>query len=107
MAMLYATEWLDGFSLATAEAMAAGVVVIATDHGSNADLIRHGWNGLLMSSGESHKPDLKQAEELLRWYLTNPSAFDDMRERAAGSVQSWDHQAREWTRAWRNLPGRS
>ena len=31
--MLYLTEWVDGFSLSTAEALAAGVLVIATAHG--------------------------------------------------------------------------
>jgi glycosyltransferase involved in cell wall biosynthesis len=104
-AMLYATEWLDGFSLATAEALAGGVIVIATDHGSNSELIRHGWNGLLISSDGSHKPNLEQAEELMRCYLADPPAFADMRTRAVASVPSWDHQAGEWERAWRNLPG--
>jgi len=98
--LLYLTEWVDGFSLSTAEALAAGVVVIATAHGANAELVRHGWNGFLVRS-ESGRPDLLQAESLARGYLANPSAFEEIRRNAAGSVATWDEQAEEWRRLWR------
>jgi len=38
----------EGFSLATIEAMASGVPVIATDCGGPSDIIKHGYNGLLV-----------------------------------------------------------
>jgi glycosyltransferase involved in cell wall biosynthesis len=98
--MLYVTSYIDGFSLATAEAMTGGVVVIATAHGSNAEFIRHGWNGLLVSSGIGNTPDLAQAEDLLRQYLTSPASYQDMRERATASVPSWQDQAKDWERVW-------
>ncbi len=99
--MLYLTEWLDGFSLATAEALAAGVVVAATNHGSNAEFIRHGWNGLLVRSNAG-QPDLEQAEVLVRSYLREPEAFEGMRANAMASVPTWDEQAAEWREVWRS-----
>src|SRR5262249_14003095 len=101
--MLYLTRIIDGFSLATAEALSAGVVVIATDHGSNAEFIRHGWNGLLVSANNDHQPDLSQGEDLLRKYLACPEQYMDMRRRAAASVPSWDEQAARWERAWSTI----
>ncbi len=99
--MLYVTDWLDGFSLATAEALAAGVLVIATAHGSNAEFVRHGWNGLLVRATDG-KPDLGQAEDLLRAYLESPASFDDLRRRAMASVPTWDEQADQWRQVWRS-----
>lgn len=99
-AMLYLTKWIDGFSLATAEALGAGVITIATRHGSQAEFIRHGWNGWLVSSNEEFQPDLSAAEKLLRAYLSDPKGFADMRRRAIESVPTWDEQASCWERIW-------
>ena len=101
--LLYLTEWVDAFSSSTAEALAAGVVVIATAHGSNAELIRHGWNGFLVRA-DGGRPDLDQAESLLRSYLAAPEAFDLMRANARASVPSWDEQAAQWRDLWRAPP---
>jgi glycosyltransferase involved in cell wall biosynthesis len=100
--MLYVTSILDAFSSATAEALAAGVIVIAAAHGSNAEFIRHGWNGFLVPSNESLVPDLAQAENLLRCYLENPKQFAAMRRRAINSVPTWDEQAAQWRQVWRS-----
>ena len=101
--LLYLTEWVDAFSSSTAEALAGGVVVIATAHGSNAELIRHGWNGLLVRSRDG-KPDLDQAESLLRRYLERPEAFDALRVNASACVPTWDEQAARWRELWRATP---
>lgn len=97
--MPYFTDWLDGFSLATAEALAAGVLVFATAHGSNAEFVRHGWNGFLIRAVDG-RPDLGQAGELMARYLQEPEAFEEIRHNARRSVQTWDEQAAEWTRVW-------
>jgi glycosyltransferase involved in cell wall biosynthesis len=98
--MLYLTEWVDGFSLSTAEAMAAGVVVIATAHGANADFVRHGWNGFLVRS-DGGRPDLAAAESIARSYLRDPKGFEPLRARAMASVPTWDEQAAAWREVWR------
>ena len=100
--MLYTTSMLDAFSSATAEALAAGVIVIATGQGSNAEFIRHGWNGFLIPGDDTARPDLDQAERLLRRYLECPERFRAMRQRAVESVPTWDEQADQWRRVWRS-----
>ena len=98
--LLYLTEWIDAFSSSTAEALAAGVVVVATAHGSNAELVRHGWNGFLVRARDG-RPDLDQAESLLRSYLAAPEAFESVRANASASVPTWDEQAAAWRELWR------
>jgi glycosyltransferase involved in cell wall biosynthesis len=99
--MLYLTEWVDGFSLSTAEALAAGVVVIGTAHGSNAEFLRHGWNGFLVRS-DGGRPDLLEAEGLARAYFRAPEAFAEVRANAMACVPTWDEQAEQWRRLWRS-----
>jgi len=100
--MLYVTGFVDAFSSATAEALAAGVIVIASAQGSNGEFIRHGWNGWLVPGGGATPPDLGQAERLLRRYLEDPRRFAAMRRRAQASVPTWDEQAAQWREAWRS-----
>lgn len=102
--MPYLSPIIDGFSSATAEAMAAGLVVFASAHGSNAELIAHGWNGFLVPMREE-KPDLEIAERLLYRYASNPYAFAGIRQQAAQSIPTWEEQARQWREVWRS-PGR-
>lgn len=97
--MLYLTHYLDGFSLATSEALASGVLVIATAHGSNAELIRHGWNGFLVGVKDG-QPDLNEAKEILGEYFAKPSSFDLIRRNATASVTTWDEQAAQWEQLW-------
>ena len=98
--LLYLTEWIDGFSLSTAEALAAGVLVIATAHGANADFVRHGWNGFLVGA-PGGRPDLAAAEEIARAYFRDPDGFAEVRANAMASVPTWDEQADAWRRVWR------
>ena len=98
--MPYLTEWVDGFSLSTAEALASGVVVIATAHGSNAELIRHGWNGFLVRS-DGGRPDLLEAQAIARAYLRAPEAFAALRVNAMASVPTWEEQADQWRQLFR------
>ncbi|MCL4764076.1 MAG: glycosyltransferase, partial [Burkholderiales bacterium] len=89
----------DGFSTAAAEAMAAGVIVFATAHGSNAEFVRHGWNGFLVRALDG-QPDLGQAEHLLASYLRAPERFEAVRANAMREVPTWDEQAAAWERTW-------
>jgi hypothetical protein len=75
------------------------VIVFVTAHGSNAEFVRHGWNGFLIRAVDG-RPDLGQAEYLMAHYLREPERFDSIRENARLSVPTWDEQAAEWVRAW-------
>ena len=68
-------------------------------HGSNAEFVRHGWNGFLVRAANG-KPDLAEGERLLVSYLRDPSSFDAVRDNAMRSVPTWDEQAAEWERVW-------
>ena len=100
--MLYVTSILDSFCPAMSEALAAGVIVIASAHGANGEFIRHGWNGFLVPSNAELVPDLARAEHLLRCYLAHPDRFSAMRLRAIRSVPTWDEQAAQWRQVWRS-----
>lgn len=93
--MPYLTGVVDGFTSVGAEAAAAGVIFMASDHGACAEFVRHGWNGLLVRV-EDGQPDLDQAEQLLCAYLTDPASFEGLRRRAAASVATWEEQAAQW-----------
>lgn len=93
--MPYLTGAVDSMTPVGSEAAAAGVVLLASDHGAYAEFVRHGWNGLLVRVQDG-QPDLDQAERLLRAYLADPAAFDPLRRRAVASVTTWEEQAVQW-----------
>ncbi|WP_347242808.1 glycosyltransferase [Thermogutta sp.] len=93
--MPYFVRWADGYSLATAEAMAAGVIVFASGHGSNAEFVRHGETGVLVPVRDG-VPDLEEAERWLERYLATPGQWLAMRKRASESVPTWQEAARQW-----------
>ncbi|MGQ9496411.1 MAG: glycosyltransferase [Thermoanaerobaculaceae bacterium] len=98
--LLYLSPVIDGFSSATAEAMAAGLIVFAAAHGSNAELIMHGQNGFLIPLNQG-LPDLDVAERLLGAYLQNPEAWNPLRVNARKHIPSWRSQAILWRQLWR------
>lgn len=46
--------WRENQSVSITEAMAAGIPVIASNMGGNAELVRHGHNGFLFESGDAN-----------------------------------------------------
>jgi len=54
----------EGFGIATAEAMACGVAVVATDVPGNADILRHSAAGMLVAPGNI-KPSVPAIAALL------------------------------------------
>lgn len=93
--MPYFVDWADGCSLATAEAMSAGVVVFASNHGSNAELVADRETGFLVPV-EAGKPNLSEAAALLELYLRQPEKFESIRLAAAKSIPTWQERAVEW-----------
>lgn len=51
-AVVVPSEWPEPFGLVVAEAMAAGAVAIATDHGAFADMVTHGRDGYRYPPGD-------------------------------------------------------
>jgi len=78
----------DGFGLVVTEALAHGLPVITTDQCGAAQLIQHGYNGLLTRAG-----DLESLMEALAHCVKERDALHAMRANALASAQ-----LRPWSR---------
>ncbi|MCK5608893.1 glycosyltransferase family 4 protein, partial [Candidatus Pacearchaeota archaeon] len=65
------------------EAMASGVIVVATDNGGTTDIIDDGKSGYLVSPGNSDK-----LERIIRTILTNPDQKRDIEKAALERVKN-------------------
>jgi glycosyltransferase involved in cell wall biosynthesis len=99
-ALLYLTTREDGFCCSLAEALAAGLIVIASDHGPNSEYIQHGRNGFLVPCDQDNRPNLEIARDILVDYLKTPARFHHIRAAAKRSVSTWAEQARAWQEVW-------
>lgn len=63
----------EGFPRTLVEAFACGVPVIASRHGSLAELVQHGHTGLLVDPSQP-----RELAEAVRWAQTNPAAMLQM-----------------------------
>lgn len=75
--LLCLSHFAESFGRTVAEAMAAGKLVIAYDHGAVPELIRHGETGFLTSKGDK----VAVARKLLE-YAAAPSAFKNISDQA-------------------------
>jgi glycosyltransferase involved in cell wall biosynthesis len=69
--------WYEAFPMTIVEAFAAGLPVIASNHGSLGGLIQHRRTGLHFAPGDS-----AALAAAVRWALDNPAALQGMRDAA-------------------------
>jgi glycosyltransferase involved in cell wall biosynthesis len=67
-------RWYENSPNVILEAQALGVPVITTDHGGTAEMVRHGFDGLLFRPG-----DAGSLENALRLLLTDPDLLAHLR----------------------------
>lgn len=72
----------EGIPMTILEAMSLGVPVIASDVGGNAEIIKHGTNGLLFASG-----DVDGLVKCLMRIVDSPDEKDSMRKNALAFVR--------------------
>jgi glycosyltransferase involved in cell wall biosynthesis len=93
------------FGIATVEAMAAGLPVIASDVGGTADIIEHGGNGFIAPAGDGHTLAVQIAtilgDDSLRASMARRS-----RELAEARFDV-DHNARETLSALKSIARRN
>lgn len=76
-ALIFPSEWYEGFPMALVEAFACGLPVISSCLGSMIDIIDEGKTGLFFEAGNAH--DLAQK---MRWAALHPEAMKCMGENA-------------------------
>lgn len=92
------TSAMEGFGLSVAEAIEAGIPVVATRVGAIPEVVREGRDGFLVDYGDV--PGITRAVKVI---LANPNAF--ARSAAAHSMSrfSWDRAARETLQVYYDL----
>ena len=73
----------EAFGLVLLEAMASGVIVVATDNGGTKDIIEHGKSGYLIPPANSER-----LVETIRTILTNPDQKLDIEKTALERVKT-------------------
>lgn len=102
--VLLLTSYWEGMPMVIAEAMAAGVPVVATDVGDIADVIQHGENGFLTRAG-----DVEAAVQAVMRLLDDQVLYQRMAESACNSLQQLaqesksEHLLATWRTVFRSL----
>ncbi len=86
----------EAFGIGVAEAMAAGCIVLASNVGALAEVIRHGYNGVLVP-GDHKAADVQH--RAARWIISfteRPNFADYIRRNAITAPLDWEAVARTW-----------
>jgi glycosyltransferase involved in cell wall biosynthesis len=75
--LIFPSEWYEGFPLVIAEAFACGLPVVASDIGSQAEIVRNGYSGLHFRVG-----NLADLREKIQWCFQNPQELFRLSENA-------------------------
>ena len=77
MLLAFPSMWFEGFPLVLVEAFARGVPVVASNHGSMAEIVTHRETGILFTPGSS-----SELAQSLRWALQHRSEMRRMQMNA-------------------------
>ena len=81
---IHLPQWEEGFGITVAEALACGLICIVNDRGAMTELVRDGYNGFVLSAGQSY--DLRQ---LFSNILLGNYDLKSMRNNAVESAQAF------------------
>lgn len=91
----------EAFGMSLLEAMAAGCIALASPVGAYPEIVRHGYNGFLIS-GDHMSPDTwETAADLVRHLVQHPEFAEYVRRNARATPFTWDTIARAWEGHWK------
>lgn len=93
----------EGFSLAIAEAMAAGCIVVASPVGANVEAIESGRSGFLLAGDHLDPATWRQAATLIHALTEAPAYAEYIRQNAKAMPWTWDRLALVWTQLWTRM----
>ncbi len=90
----------EPFGISLVEAMAAGVLPLASPVGAYPELVRHGFNGLLVDGDPNDPGTHQRAAEWIRCLLRRPGFAAYLRRNARAAPLNWDQVAEAWEEHW-------
>ena len=90
----------EPFGMVLTEAMYYGAIPVASPVGAYPEIIRHGWNGFLISGDHRSEEVRSEAAECIHRLTQQPDWADTIRRNARQIPWDWDTQARVWVDHW-------
>ncbi|MCS7313464.1 MAG: glycosyltransferase family 4 protein [Acidobacteria bacterium] len=91
---------LEPFGMVLTEAMHSGAIPVASPVGAYAEIVRHGWNGILVPGDHRSEEVQSEAADWIHYLTQRPDWAATLRRNARCIPWDWDTQARVWTDHW-------
>lgn len=90
----------EPFGMVLTEAMHCGAIPVASPVGAYLEIVRHGWNGILVSGDHRSEEVQSEAAEWIHRLTQRPDWAAAIRRNAMQIPWDWDTQARAWADHW-------
>jgi len=90
----------EPFGMVLTEAMYYGAIPVASPVGAYSEIVRHGWNGILVPGDHRSEAVRSEAAEWIHRLTQRPDWAATIRRHAGRIPWDWDTQARVWADHW-------
>jgi polysaccharide pyruvyl transferase CsaB len=98
--MLHLTDYPDLQSLVIQQAKKAGIIVIASNVGGNAELIETGYDGFIIDEHYMREECKNNVIKLINCLINDEGFAEYIRNNAMKHALTWDKIAGDWVRHW-------